>query len=209
MKKVLSCLLVVLILASISTVAFADNFVSSVANAGAPEISSALDAAGNDVSGRIIVTPMDQKDTLPDALKKDLEDAYKLLSGTTDLASVNSELAAAANGKSIAVSDLFDIRAEGEVAFPVTIVLKDKNLNNFLATLHFVNGTPEWVDSEVKDGNLSFSVDGLSPFAIVVTVDSATSPKTGENVPYGFITGAVILAVAAAWFFAKSRKVEA
>ena len=45
--------------------------------------------------------------------------------------------------------------------------------------------------------------------AVIVAVNEASSAKTGDTVPYGFIIGAVVLAAGAAWFFAKSRKVTA
>ena len=41
MKKIISCLLIVVLLCSLSVAAFADNFISSVANAGAPELAAA------------------------------------------------------------------------------------------------------------------------------------------------------------------------
>ena len=211
MKKILSCLLVVMLLCSLSVAAFADNFVSSVANAGAPEVAEAAQADGSDGKALIAVTPMDEKDKLPEELKADMDAAFDSLDKAADLAAVNDELKAAAADQSIAVSDLFDIRVleEGTVSFPLTITLKDKNLDNFVALLHYVDGAWQWVDAEVADGALTFTVDSLSPFAIIVAVDEATSANTGDTVPYGFIIGAVVLAGAAAWFFAKSRKVKA
>ena len=211
MKKILSCLLVVMLLCSLSVAAFADNFVSSVANAGAPEVAEAAQSDGSDGKALIAITPMDEKDKLPEELKADMDAAFDSLDKAADLAAVNDELKAAAADQSIAVSDLFDIRVleEGTVSFPLTITLKDKNLDNFVALLHYVDGAWQWVDAEVADGALTFTVDSLSPFAIIVAVDEATSANTGDTVPYGFIIGAVVLAGAAAWFFAKSRKVKA
>ena len=219
MKKILSCLLVVMLLCSLSVAAFADNFVSSVANAGAPEVAEAAQADGSDGKALIDVTPMDEKDKLPEAQQTEMDAAFDSLDKASDLAAVNEELneqiaeelKAAAADQSIAVSDLFDIRVleEGTVSFPLTITLKDKNLDNFVALLHYVDGAWQWVDAEVADGALTFTVDSLSPFAIIVAVDEATSANTGDTVPYGFIIGAVVLAGAAAWFFAKSRKVKA
>lgn len=211
MKKILSCLLVVMLLCSLSVAAFADNFVSSVANAGAPEVAEAAQADGSDGKALIVVTPMDEKDKLSEAKQAEMDAAFDALDKAADLAAVNAELKDAAADQSIAVSDLFDISEveEGSVSFPLTITLKDKNLDNFVALLHYVDGEFVWVDAEVADGALTFTVDSLSPFAIIVAVDEATSANTGDTVPYGFIIGAVVLAGAAAWFFAKSRKVKA
>lgn len=211
MKKILSCLLVVMLLCSLSVAAFADNFVSSVANAGAPEVAEAAQADGSDGKALIAVNPMDEKDKLSEAKQAEMDAAFDALDKAADLAAVNAELKAAAADQSIAVSDLFDISVheEGTVSFPLTITLKDKNLDNFVALLHYVDGEFVWVDAEVDGDSLTFTVDSLSPFAIIVAVDEATSASTGDTVPYGFIIGAVVLAGAAAWFFAKSRKVKA
>ena len=211
MKKILSCLLVVMLLCSLSVAAFADNFVSSVANAGAPEVAEAAQADGTDGKALVGITPMDEEDKLPEELKAAMDAAFESLDKASDLGAVNAELKDAAADQSIAVSDLFDIRVleEGTVSFPLTITLKDKNLDNFVALLHYVDGAWQWVDAEVDGDSLTFTVDSLSPFAIIVAVDEATSANTGDTVPYGFIIGAVVLVGAAAWFFAKSRKVKA
>ena len=206
MKKVLSCLLVIMLLAG---TVYADNFVNSVANAGAPKLAGATDADGGDAGAAIVITPYDEKDELPEALKKDMEDAFESLSEAGDLTALNDELKAAAADKNIAVSDLFDIRAVGEVKFPVTVELENENVDDFTALLHFADGKWEWVDTEVKDGKITFQADSLSPFAMIVAVEETTSAKTGESFPVGYVLGAVVLLGAAAWFFFKSRKVTA
>jgi len=209
MKKVLSCLLVVLLLAAIPVTAFASNFVDSTFNAGAPAVDAAADADGKDVAPAIEITPVTEAETLPDDAKADLEDARKSLEDAANLADLNADLKEAAGDKNLAVSDLFDISAKEDISFPATITLKNNNLANFAGLLHFVDGEWQWVDTEVDGDSATFTVDSLSPFAILVYVDEATSPATGDSIPYGFILGAVVLAGAAAWFFVKSRKVKA
>lgn len=210
MKKILSILLVAILVFSLSAAAFADNFVSSVANAGAPELEKSVDADGNDVASAIEVVPNDEAEELEEAEQKVMEDAYKSLEEAKDLTELNAELKEAAADKEVAISDLFTVKAKSEVKFPLTLTLKNKNLDNFVGVLQFVDGEWVWVDAEVdEDGNLVMTVDQLGVFAIVVAVDEAASPATGETVPYGFIIGAVVLLGAAAWFFVKSRKVEA
>ena len=206
MKKVLSCLLAIMLL--VSSV-YAANFVSSVANAGAPALAGATDADGNDASSSIVITPYDEKDSLPEDLQKSMDEAYDAISNADDLAALNDELKSAAGDNSIAVSDLFDIRPVGEVKFPVTVELENDNVDSFVALVHYVDGGFEWVDTEVKDGKISFKADSLSPFAVIVSVEEAASAKTGEAFPMGYVLGAVVLAGAAAWFFFKGRKVTA
>ena len=211
MKKIISCLLIVVLLCSLSVAAFADNFISSVANAGAHELAAAEQADGSDGKALIVITPFEDKDKLSEAKQAEMDKAFESLDKAADLAAVNDELKAAAADQSVAVSDLLDISEaeEGTVSFPLKITLKDKNLDNFVALLHFVDGAWEWVDAEVEGDALTFTAESLSPFAIIVAVDEAASAKTGDSIPYGFIIGAVVLAGAAAWFFTKSRKVKA
>jgi len=138
-----------------------------------------------------------------------LDAAYDSLSNAKDLSAVNAELKEAAADLNVAVSDLFDISATEEVSFPLTLTLKNKNLDNFVAMLQYVDGAWQWVDAEVNGDEITFTVDSLGVFAVVVSVEEAASPDTGDSVPYGMIIGAVVLVGAAAWFFAKSRKVKA
>jgi len=209
MKKILSCLLVAILVFSLSAAVFADNFVSSVANAGATELASVADKDGNDVASLIVVTPKDQEDRLTADKQAVLDAAYDSLSNAKDLSAVNAELKEAAADLNVAVSDLFDISATEEVSFPLTLTLKNKNLDNFVAMLQYVDGAWQWVDAEVNGDEITFTVDSLGVFAVVVSVEEAASPDTGDSVPYGMIIGAVVLVGAAAWFFAKSRKVKA
>ena len=210
MKKTLSILLVVMLVLSLSANAFADNFVSSVANAGAPELAEASDADSADVASVIEVIPNDEAEKLEEAEQKVMEDAFKSLDEAEDLAAVCPELKEAAADKAVAVSDLFTIKPKADVKFPLEIKLKNKNLDNFVGIMQFVDGEWKWIDAEIdENGNLVLTVDQLGVFAIVVAVDDAVSPATGDSVPYGFILGAVVLAGAAGWFFAKSRKVKA
>ena len=207
MKKILSILLVAMLVFSLSAAAFADNFVSSVANAGAPEVAATTDADGNDVADAIEVVPNDEAEVLEEAEQKVMEEAYKSLDEAVNLVEVNKELKEAAGDKAVAVSDLFSVKATKEVKFPLELKLKNKNLDNFVGIMQYVDGEWVWVDAEVdENGDLVLTVDQLGVFAIITAVDESESPATGDTIPYGFILGAVVLAGAAAWFFAKSRK---
>lgn len=179
MKKVLSCLLVVLLLASLSVSAFAT---ASVQNQPAPvlapavpaededtvEISSAVDANGNDISDLIKITSDMDAEDLPDealavykvakaALEDNLEGVIEETEGLADVI----------DGRKVAVSDLFDISVEGEVEFPITIKLKIANPDIFVALLHYVDGAFQLVETELEGDILTFTVDSLSPFAII------------------------------------------
>lgn len=209
MKKIFSILLVVMLLASLTVTAFADNFVNSAVNAGAPEVKDVVDADGNDVASGIEITPVTGAEELDEEAQKEMEDAYESLKDVENLADINEDLKEAAGDNSIVVSDLFNISAKEEVSFPLKLTLKNQNLDNFAALLQYVDGEWNWIDAEVNGDELSFEVDSLGTFAIIVFGEPATSAQTGESSPVFFLVGAVVLAGAAAWFFMKSRKVEA
>ena len=185
-------------------------FVNSVANAGAPELVSAKDVNGTDVTSWIKITPYNERNTLSGGSRKNIEKAFKDLRQTKDLAGICKELESAAGDKMIAVSDLFDVSASEDVSFSVSLVLKDSKLDNFVGLVFYQDdGSWKWVDATVEGKNLNFTAESQGAYAVIISVDEATSAQTGETVPYGFILGAVVLAGAAVWFFAKSRKVKA
>lgn len=177
MKKVLSCLLAVLLLASLSVSAFAaDELVSSVENAGAPEIVSAVDANGNDLTAKIVITPYDERESLAEDVLAVLEKAYDVLKEAEDLTALNDSLKELAGEKAIAAGELFDISAVEEIEFPVTITLKAENLENFVALLHFVDEefvVVEEPEVDAEEGTVVFTVDSLSPFAVIVNAEEA------------------------------------
>lgn len=208
MKKILSVLLAVLLLASISVAAYAENFVNSVENAGAPEIDAVADSEGNDVSALIKIVPYEQVDTLAEDDQTAMHAAYDSLNAGK-LADINADLAAAAGDKSIAVSDFFFLTSDEDVSFPLKVTLRNSNLADFVSLLQYVDGAWTWIDAEVDGDALTFSIESFGPFSIIVAGEPAASAPTGEATPVVFIAGAVVLAAAAAWFFMKSRKVEA
>lgn len=185
-----------------------NKFVPSVSNSGAPRLSSATNKGGENVYGLFVITPYDRLETLPEDLQPQIKDAYASIRDASDVTELNEELKAAAGDKTVAVSDLFDIRAVGEVVYSARLVMDADDLTNFVGLLHFEDGEWFWVDTEVDGNELSFVVDSLSPFAIVVAVETQTSAQTGERVPVFFIAGAFALAAASAWFFYKSRKIK-
>ena len=209
MKKIFAILLAVILVCSLSATAFADNFVNSAANAGAPEVETVVDKDGKDVASVIGVTPITEKEELAEEEQKVLDEAFESLKEAENLAEVNDSLKEAAGDKDIAVSDLFNISAKEEVSFPLTLTLKNENLDNFVALLQYVDGEWNWVDAEVKDNQITFTVDQLGTFAIVVAAEPATSAQTGEPASIGLIAAAVVFAVAAGFFFTKSLKVKA
>lgn len=87
----------------------------------------------------------------------------------------------------------------------------DLSIDNFVALLHYKETTHQWekvVDATLVNGTLSFPVDSLSPFAIVVkdTSSGPSSPATGASAPIACAVGAVVFGVAGAALLKKSKE---
>ena len=197
MKKVLAiCLMMVMVLSmSVNVFAASGGFVSSPSGNPAPTVVS-FDPSDDGCTGRLVVTPYGDRNTLPSSLKDLIEKAYSDIANSDDLTKLNAELAKLAadkkiKGKDLAVSDLFDIHVTGcdyhdeHVDFDIT--LDADTLDRFEGLLH-MNKDGVWelvADAEVINNgdHLKFSVDSFSPFAIVVNtgVDTPDAPQTGDN----------------------------
>lgn len=205
MKKVLAIILalVMMMTASISVFAVADNFYKSPSRQPGPSLVLG-ENTDEDCFAWLEITGFSDRHSIPDETRKAMEDAYNQITSVGDLTLLCSELANVADSLNIpynalAVSDLFDISWYGcddhrtHGAFRVQI--KPEYLENFVALLHYYNG--EWVLVEgaevVGNGDiLSFTVDSLSPFAIIVDTgeEFEEPPYAGDNT---FITAYIIL----------------
>ena len=181
MKKIITCLFVVLMMTSMLVTAFAANgaFVSSPSVIKAPELIS-YENSDDACTATLIICAYADRDQLSADKKAALEAAYNAIVGTADLADLAEEIGKLAKKLNIdsgvlAVSDLFDISYSDceahEEHGTFTVTLKPHMLDNFAGLLHYKNS--EWVlveHAEVsEDGvHLTFEEDELSPFAIVV-----------------------------------------
>lgn len=195
MKKVFSIVLamVLTLVLSVSVCAAPGQFVNSPSNNDAPTIIS-FERNNEECTGELIITPYNQRKTLPTELKTLIEKAYSDIASSKDLTTLNKDLAdlAAAqkiDGPDLKVSDLFDIRYEGCTSHnenhTFTIVLKANTLHRFVGLLHMKhNGEWELIkNAKVTDNGetLTFTISDFSPFAIVVDTSDieGDSPQTG------------------------------
>lgn len=197
MKKVLAiCLMIVMVVSmSVTSCAAPGGFVSSPSGNPAPTVVD-FDPSNDNCTGWLVITPYGDREDLSDVLRSLLEKAYKDVVNSDDLTKLNAELAKIAadkniEGQNLAVSDLFDIHVTGcdfhDGHFGFDITLDADKLSSFVGLLH-MNKNGEWelvADAKVVNNNenLQFSVDSLSPFAIVVdtTIDGGDAPQTGDN----------------------------
>lgn len=212
MKKVFSiCLALVMVFAlSITVCAAPGSFVSSPSGNDAPIIVD-FENESDDCVAELDIISYGDRNSLSDADKKELEDAYNEIKGSTDLTNMFSGLNAVVDDLNIlptdlAVSDLFHIDytdcIEHDEHGAFKIKLSADTLKGFAGLLQYINGEWKLVEgATVEDGEyLIFTADELSTFAIVVdsTKSDATSPVTGDPT-LAIVAGVVTLALCAAF----------
>ncbi len=194
MKKVFAiCLALVMVFAlSVTVCAAPGSFVNSPSGNDAPIIVD-FENESDDCTANLDITSYGDRNSLSDADKKEMEDAYNQIKNSTDLTDMFSGLNAVVDQLDIlpsdlAVSDLFHIdvtdciKHDEHGAFKIK--LSADTLKGFAGLIQYLNG--EWVlieDAKVEDGKyLIFTADELSTFAIVVdsTKSATTSPVTGD-----------------------------
>ena len=194
MKKVFSiCLALVMVFALSATVfAAPGSFVNSPSHNDAPVIEDFENEDPN-CTAELVVIPFGERDSLSDADKKEMEDAYNQIKNSTDLTDMFSGLKDIVNDLNIlpsdlAVSDLFHIDYKDCVLHDdhgaFKIKLSADTLKGFAGLIQYLNGEWRLVEgAKVEDGKyLIFRVDELSTFAIVVdsTKAETISPVTGD-----------------------------
>lgn len=215
MKKLIT-LALALIMAMTMTVAASAAFVSSPSASDGPVIEDIVNEDGEEVSN-VVLTPYKDREDLDAEAKKDMEEAYDDIKGTEDLTDKVEGLEEAAKDakadkEDLAVKDLFNLGTDDgkELDGKVTITLKPEELKNFVALI--VKNGDEWavvedVEFDKKNGTITFDVEELGTYAIVVNTSEKDSPATSDAFDFSilFMVGTVLFGAAAAFCFAKSR----
>ncbi|MBQ7355249.1 MAG: hypothetical protein IJW62_07015 [Clostridia bacterium] len=223
MKRVLALCIALVMVVGMSLPAFAalGGFISSPGGNKGPELVE-YDNENHECTAVLIVTPYAERHTLSEEKREELEGAYAVIVNSTDITDLNTDLADLAakknlDSKKLAVSDLFDASYyscdihDEHGAFTITV--KPESLQNFVGLLHLYNGEWELIDNakvETKDGAevLTFTVDDLSPFAIVVNTD-ANPPQTSDNFQWIFYIALMVVSASAMIFIGfKLKKQE-
>lgn len=134
-------------------------------------------------SGSISSTYSDagSKDASGNAIELTVTAATETITAADAVAAI-----AAASDISIATEDAVvivkEITAPEGAEFPLTIKLSVGGVtaDSTVAVLHYTEGAWEYVEATAGDGTVTFTVDSLSPIAVVVEGTSTTSPETGE-----------------------------
>lgn len=206
MKKIFAISFALIMSVVLTASAFAMGaFVASPSAVEAPKLIAAS-SESIDCRAELVLASYTSRDTLDDAARAKMEAAYKSIKETDDLGKLNKELDALADkykidSKKLSVSDLFDLHhvgcTEHDSHGAFTITIKPNTLDNFIAIMHY-NGT-EWelLESSVEYGELTFTVDDFSPFAIIAHDGSAKEPLSGAAIG-GIVGGSVALVAIAA-----------
>ncbi len=191
MKKVLACILSLILVVALSVSVMATGFVKSPVLNDAPEIKDFETEVDHTCGYDLAITPYEDRADLAAEAKQEIEKAYEDIKANADLTKMVADLAKVAEDKKIekenlAVSQLFDI-SEEECAehadHGVVTIHLTADLKNFVALLHktdagwVVASSAQVVDAET----IKFSVEELSPFAIVVDATEEKNVSTGDN----------------------------
>ena len=192
MKKVLACILSLILVVALSVSVMATGFVKSPQLNNAPTIKDFETEVDHTCIYDLEITPYEERADLTPEAKQEIEQAYEEIKANDDLTKLTADLTKVAEDKKIevenlAVSQLFDISeiecGEHPDHGTITIHLTSDALKNFVALLHktdagwVVVSSATLVDAET----LKFSVDELSPFAIVVDATEENNVSTGDN----------------------------
>jgi phage-related tail fiber protein len=206
MKKFVSIALALVLALSLAVVAFAapGAFIESPSKKSAPTLVEFKVGSAN-CTAKIVITGYADRATLADDVRAALEAAYATIKGTKDVTTLNADLASLAASKnikttSLAVSELFDISVADCAAHAdhkgMQITISPESVVGFVGILHYENGAWTFVSGAAVDGeNVKFTVDTLSPFAIVVNTEELENPNaTGDTLTYVLIAVAVLSA---------------
>ena len=192
MKKVLTIISIVLLLlcSGLSTFAASGSFTASPGAKQAPELVDSENVAEEKCEAEVKVVAYAERNTLNAQEKTKIEAAYQDIASTNDLGTLGYDVKALANSlnyssNQLFVSDLFAISYAGcdvheDHEFVVTI--EPDSTKNYVGVLRYANGVWVLVDDAVcENGEITFSMEDPSPFAIMVHDGSASAgAQTGS-----------------------------
>ena len=224
MKKILAFVISVLLVASLTVACFAapDDFVSSPTGKDAPTLIEAVVDA-EECEAEILICSYTDRATLPEEAIAILETAYSSIVEADSFSETSKDLVKWAEKRGIAeeklaVSDIFDIyyaHCDSHDAHKgITITLTPRVAENFVGILHYFDGQWSFVEDfhfEENGVDLTFKVDSLSPFAIVVHDGSAvpTEPSAAPLIVACVCFAALLIIIAIVIILLLKKKSEA
>ena len=225
MKKIISILLVVILLASISVVSFAQSSPSqetkppvAPGNSTTPPTNAGGNAgyagagagagAKEEAEEGLIITPLADEKSLTEEEQASMDAAVEACEAIEDLKAEFEDIAAAAGDLEVRLGGAYYVtHSKGAAGFPATRIFEEDELENMIGVLFFAgpgaDSAPVFL--KLNGDKVTYPGEGTCFDVFVVPAESA---GTGETVPYALVIAAVVLAGAAGWFFASSRKVK-
>lgn len=228
MKKVLAIFLAVVMMASmsLSVLAVSDNFLESPSKRVGPELVDYM-CTVDSCAVALRVVPFSNRGIMDEAMRLVLEESYDTIVNTANVGDLNADLNKKANELNIpaqylVVSDLFDVHTIGcdlpHHHGPYTVTISADLLERFVGLIHYKNSAWELITSaSVSGDNLTFTVNELSPFAIVINTDpdfvdpsqgGEDNPPTGDDSHIGIYVAVMVvagLAMIALWRSSKKQ----
>ena len=205
MKRIFALLMTLVVIATLTTVTFAENggFYESPSKNQAPTLDD-FKNEDEECEATLKITSYADREQLSAEAQQKMAEAFAAIASSTDLTQLDSKLKTMAEELGVAtadlaVSDLFDIALhedeDHDAHGSFTVTLGADTLKNFVALLHYSNGQWNVVPGASVDGDkLTFTIGDFSPFAIVVNTNpGAIAPVE----PDGMSVGAIIALVAA------------
>ena len=172
----------------------------SVTSKGAPEVTKATDADGEDITDVLVVTPYSERDDMSGTKKDTIERAYKAVNlgdiakrindgiqnGTVTLPESWGGQSPEFNEDNISVTDVFYIHEKddsGVVKLGAHVTMKTTVSDNALVTIFYYNGS-EWVQvPSTRDGAyVTFQVDAFGPYMVVTNTVAENTAEVTEAV---------------------------
>lgn len=164
MKRILSCLLAVLMLASLSVSAFAEGNVSKQPSTEVEELVSAVDAKNEDVTEKLEILQLRYSDR--DELIALIENFNEIFDGIEGLRTATEKYG-------VEIGSAFLVKGEG-VSYPVNAEFKLKDEAKYVTLLHLNGDKWEIVPSEL-DGGLKAELPEAGLYAIVAHMSHGPS----------------------------------
>ena len=210
MKKIFALLMTVVLVVAMSVPAFAalGEFISSPSGVPAPKLVD-YKPLTHECKAKLVVTPYTERHTLDDATRALIEKAYNdIVNSQVINNQLKEELVKLAadlkiDYTALAIGNLFDIsyfdcpEHSGHKGFTITI--KPEVADNFVGMLHLnAEGKWELLEASFDEANktITFTVDNLSPFAIVYNTKPGSS-STGDSSNMWIYVTLMVVSVAA------------
>lgn len=186
---------------------YGESFVPSITSKGAPNVLTATDADGTDVSDKLLVTPFSKKDCLTEKKQKRFEEAYDSVDEKDLAQKINEGLSKGdvavperwedgdiqIKSENLSVTDIFYVHEKNDsqtIKLGVELVI-ESNIpeNQMVAILYYgENGWGVVPCTRDEDGNIHFTVMDFGPYMVVTNTvveiagdggDVPASPQTG------------------------------